>query len=64
MAASKGGRRLGYDRDAAEAARKATLESMHSKLAERVGSMDSLQAWGAWLRFANSFHAYSFRTRS
>lgn len=34
---------------------------MHSQLAERVGSMDSLQAWSAWLRFANSFHAYSFR---
>ena len=61
MAASTGGRRSAYDRDAAEAARKATLESMHSQLAERVGSMDSLQAWSAWLRFANSFHAYSFR---
>ena len=61
MAGTKGGRRPSYDRDAAEAARKATLERMHSQLAERVGSMDSLQAWSAWLRFANSFHAYSFR---
>ena len=50
----------GYDREAAEAARKVTLESMHSQLAERVGSLDSLEAWGAWLRFANSFHRYSF----
>ena len=61
MTGTKGGRRPGYDREAAEAARKATLESMHSQLAERIGSLDSLQAWGAWLRFANSFHAYSFR---
>ncbi len=36
------------------------MESMHSQLAERVGSLDSLEAWGAWLRFANSFHRYSF----
>lgn len=50
----------GYDREAAEAARKVTLESMHSQLAERVGSLDSLEAWGAWLQFANSFHRYSF----
>ena len=59
MAGTKGGRRPGYDPDAAEAARKATLESLHSQLAERIGSLDSLQAWGAWLRFANSFHRYS-----
>ncbi len=59
MAAS-GGRRPPYDRDAAEGARKATLESMHSQLAERIGSLDSFEAWGAWLRFANSFHRYSF----
>jgi len=58
--AAGSGRRPAYDRDAAEAARKATLESMHSQLAERIGSLDSLQAWGAWLRFANSFHRYSF----
>ncbi len=58
--ASTGGRRPSYDRDAAETARKATLESMHSQLAERVGSLDSLETWGAWLRFANSFHRYSF----
>jgi len=50
----------GYDRDQAEAARQATLEMMHAQLAERVGSLDSLQAWGSWLRFANSFHRYSF----
>ena len=58
--ATGGGRRPAYDREAAEAARKATLESLHSQLAERIGSLDSLQAWGAWLRFANSFHRYSF----
>lgn len=60
VAGTSGGRRPSYDRDAAETARKATLESMHSQLAERVGSLDSLEAWGAWLRFANSFHRYSF----
>lgn len=41
-------------------ARRETLESMHSLLAERVGSLDSVQAWGEWLGFANSFHRYSF----
>jgi hypothetical protein len=52
--------RAGDDRDQAEAARQATLETMHTQLAEKVGSLDSLQAWGSWLRFANSFHRYSF----
>jgi len=52
--------RAGYDREQAEAARQATLETMHAQLAERVGSLDSVQAWGSWLRFANSFHRYSF----
>jgi len=60
VAGTSGGRRPSYDRDAAETVRKATLESMHSQLAERVGWLDSLEAWGAWLRFANSFHRYSF----
>lgn len=50
----------GYDREAAEAARKATLAAMHSQLAERIGSLDSLESWTAWLRFANSFTKYSF----
>ena len=54
------GRRPTYDRDAAGAARQATLERMHAQLAERVASLDSLEAWGAWLKFAHSFHRYSF----
>ena len=61
MAARNDRRRPDYDRDASEAARKATLERMHNQLTERIASMDSLQAWSAWLRFANSFHTYSFR---
>jgi len=40
----------GYDRDQAEAARQATLETMHTQLAEKVGSLDSLQARGSRLR--------------
>ena len=60
MAGPIGRTRAGYDRDQAEAARQATLETMHTQLAEKVGSLDSLQAWGSWLRFANSFHRYSF----
>jgi antirestriction protein ArdC len=60
MAGPIGRTRAGYDRDQAEAARQATLETMHTQLAERVGSLDSLQAWGSWLTFANSFHRYSF----
>jgi len=50
----------GYDRDAALAARQETLEALHTQLAERVGSLDSAEEWGAWLRFATSFHRYSF----
>lgn len=50
----------GYDRDAAQAARQATLEVMHTQLAARVVSLDSMEGWGAWLRFAKSFHRYSF----
>lgn len=60
VAGATSGTRAGYDRDQAEAARQATLETMHTQLAEKVGSLDSLQAWGSWLRFANSFHRYSF----
>jgi len=53
-------RSSGYDREQAEATRQATLERMHAQLAEQVGSLDSLEKWGAWLKFANSFHRYSF----
>ena len=52
--------RAAYDPVAAEASRKATLEALHTQLAERVGSLDSVEAWQAWLGFATSFHRYSF----
>lgn len=50
----------GYDREEAEAARQATLEKMHTQLAEQVASLASMDAWTSWLTFANSFHQYSF----
>ena len=60
VASPTGRTAAGYDRDQAEAARQATLETMHTQLAEKIGSLDSLQTWGSWLSFANSFHRYSF----
>jgi len=52
----------GYDREEAEAARQATLEKMHTQLAEQVASLASMDAWTSWLTFANSFHKYSFNS--
>ena len=43
-----------------QAARRETLERMHADLAARVGSMDSVGEWQAWLRFTQGFHRYSF----
>lgn len=43
-----------------QAARRETLERMHADLASKVGSMDSVGEWQAWLRFTQSFHRYSF----
>lgn len=60
MATTRGRRTSGYDREEADAARAATLETMHTQLAERVGSLASGVGWASWLRFANSFHRYSF----
>ena len=52
--------RGGWDREAAEVARRETLERLHGMLAERVGELGSGREWQAWLRFASSFHTYSF----
>ena len=60
MARTSGRGASGYDREAAEVARQATLERMHTQLAEKVGSLASMEAWGSWLRFASGFHRYSF----
>ena len=60
MARASGRGASGYDREAAEVARQATLERMHTQLAEKVGSLASMEAWGSWLRFASGFHRYSF----
>lgn len=53
-------RASGYDREEAEAARQATLETMHGQLAEKVAALASGEGWASWLRFANSFPRYSF----
>jgi hypothetical protein len=58
--ATRGRRTSGYDREEADAARQATLETMHTQLAEKVAALASGEGWASWLRFANSFHRYSF----
>lgn len=58
--AARSERSRGYSREEAEAAREASLASMHEQLAAQVGALASGQAWQAWLRFASSFHRYSF----
>lgn len=57
---TRGQRTSGYDREEADAARQATLETMHTQLAEKVAALASGEGWASWLRFANSFHRYSF----
>jgi len=52
--------RGGWDREAADVARRETLDRLHTMLAEQVGSLESTSRWEAWLRFAHSFHRYSF----
>ena len=44
----------------AAAAREETLNRLHQILIDQVSSLESVEAWKAWLAFANRFHRYSF----
>lgn len=48
------------ERDAADAARRETVEQLHQQLADRIGSLDGREAWEQWLTLARSLHSYSF----
>lgn len=47
-------------RAAADEARQASLEQMHAELANKVATLTSTEEWTRWLRFASTFHRYSF----
>ena len=53
---------MALDRSIEQAAadREQTLLQLHGILVEQVSSLESVDAWQAWLRFANGFHRYSF----
>ncbi len=50
-------------REAADQARRETVEQLHRQLAEHVGSLDNRAEWEQYLTFARSFHQYSFGNR-
>lgn len=50
-------------REAADEARRETVEQLHRQLAEHVGSLDNRTEWEQYLAFARSFHQYSFGNR-
>ena len=50
-------------RQAADQARRETVEALHRQLAEQVGSLDNRAEWEHYLAFARSFHQYSFGNR-
>lgn len=47
------------DPEQVAANRRATLAEMHDVLVEQVASLESVEAWTAWLRFASRFYRYS-----
>lgn len=49
--------------EAADQARRETVEQLHRQLAEHVGSLDNRAEWEQYLTFARSFHQYSFGNR-
>ncbi|MFT4217260.1 MAG: ArdC family protein [Micropruina sp.] len=50
-------------REAADRARRETVEELHRQLTEHVGSLDNRAEWERYLAFARSFHQYSFGNR-
>jgi hypothetical protein len=50
-------------REAADQNRRQRVEELHELLADRIGSLDNRDEWEQYLRFAQSFHQYSFGNR-
>ena len=47
-------------REAAERARRETVEQLHEQLAEGIANLDDKDAWQRWLSMASKLHRYSF----
>lgn len=47
-------------RDAADQARRETVEQLHQQLADSIANLDNRDEWQRYLRFARGFHHYSF----
>lgn len=47
-------------REAADSIRREAVEQMHRELAAKLATFDDRDVWQQWLRFAGSFHQYSF----
>ena len=47
-------------RDAADMARRETVEQLHQQLADGIASLDNRDEWQRYLIFARGFHHYSF----
>lgn len=47
------------ERAAAEEARRATLDRLHTQLSDGILALNDPQAWRAWLNFSSQFHRYS-----
>lgn len=45
-------------REAADQARRETVEQLHQQLAANVANLDHLDAWQQWLTMARSLHRY------
>ena len=48
------------EREAADRARRETVEQLHEQLAEGIANLDDKDAWRRWLGMASRLHRYSF----
>ena len=48
------------EREAADRARRETVEELHRQLADNIANLDDKDAWQRWLRMAAKLHRYSF----
>jgi hypothetical protein len=47
-------------REAADQARRETVEQLHDQLAHGIANVDEKEAWQRWLGMASKLHRYSF----
>lgn len=47
-------------REAADRARRETIEQLHQQLADNIANLDDKDAWERWLNMASRLHRYSF----